>query len=137
MHVSGLHYYNPKDEQVIFINTVSSNKQSYSKQQIKGAETARVLYAKLVYPSVKDFRWIIISNQIQDCPVTVQDINISHTIWDKNIAALKGKTTQRKPIPVAGNWLKVPTELLKLHKDVFMTVNFFFKRYCLLHYVKS
>jgi hypothetical protein len=57
--------------------------------------SARTLYATLGYPSAKDFKWVIQSNQIKDCPVTVQDVVTAHQIWGKNIIAdLKGKTTR-------------------------------------------
>jgi hypothetical protein len=36
---------------------------------------ARSLYSKLNYLSWKDFKWIIRSNQIKDCPVTVNHID--------------------------------------------------------------
>ena len=58
--------------------------------------------------------------------MTVQDVVVAHSIWGKNIAALKGKTTRKKPIQVAGNRLKVPKELLELHKEVYMTCDIFF-----------
>jgi hypothetical protein len=96
MHSCGLHYYEPTDKDFTFINTVDDNKKAFSKRQLKGAELARTLYATLGYPSVKDFKWVIQSNQIKDCPVTVQDVVTAHQIWGKNIAALKGKTTRRK-----------------------------------------
>jgi hypothetical protein len=101
MHESGLHYYDPRNEEFTFINTVSGNKEGFTKRQIKGAEVARTLYATLSYPSWKDFKWVIRSNQIKDCPVTVQDVDVALKIWGKNIAALKGKTTRSKPNPVA------------------------------------
>jgi hypothetical protein len=69
---------------------------------------------------------VIRSNQIKDCPVTVQDVEVAFKIWGKNIAALKGKTTRSKPNPVARDFVKVPTELLKLHKEVFLTADIFF-----------
>jgi hypothetical protein len=65
---------------------------------------------------MKGFKWLIRRNQIKDCPVTVQDINVALKIWGKNIAALKGKTTRRKMIPVARDYVKVPLELMKLHE---------------------
>jgi hypothetical protein len=68
---------------------------------------------------MKDFKWVIRSIQIKDCPVTVQDINVALKIWGKNIAALKGKTTRRKRIPVARDYVKVPLEFMKLHKRYF------------------
>jgi hypothetical protein len=42
------------------------------------------------------------------------------------VVALKGKTTQTKPDPVARDFVKIPVELLKLHKAVHMTANHFF-----------
>jgi hypothetical protein len=83
----------------------------------------------LSYPSWKDFKWVIQSNQIKDCPVTVQDVDVALKILGKNIAALKGKrTTRSKPNPVARDFVKVPVALLKLllHKKVFLTVDIFF-----------
>jgi hypothetical protein len=75
---------------------------------------------------MKDFKWVIWSNQIKDCPVSIQDIDVATKIWGKNIAALKGKTTRSKTHPVARDYVKVPKELLKLHKEVFLTTNIFF-----------
>jgi hypothetical protein len=126
MHESGLHYFDPSNEAYTFVNTVSGNKEGYTQRQIKGAESARILYAKLGYPSTKDYKWIVQSNQIKDCPVTVQDVDASNKIWGKNIAALKGKTTRTKPIHVARDFIKVPKELLQLHKEVFLTCDIFF-----------
>jgi hypothetical protein len=48
--------------------------------------------------------------------VTIQDIDVATKIWGKNIATLKGKTTWSKTHPVARDYVKVPKELLKLHK---------------------
>jgi hypothetical protein len=127
MHKSGLHYFNPKDANFTFnINTVSDNKKGFTKRQIKGAEQARTLYATLGYPSIKDFKWVIQSNQIKDCPVTVQDVITAHKIWGKNIAALKGKTTRQKSLHVARDFVKAPSHLLKLHRDVTLSADIFF-----------
>jgi hypothetical protein len=56
---------------LVFVNAVSGNKEGFSQKQIKGAESAKSLQAKLGHPSVKDFKWVIQSNQISDCPTTV------------------------------------------------------------------
>jgi hypothetical protein len=99
MHSSRLHYYNPQqDDNFAFnISTVSENKIGFTKRQLKGAESARTLYSNLGYPSMKDFKWVIQSNQIKDFPVTVDDVVAANKIWGKDIAALKGKTTRSKP----------------------------------------
>ncbi len=69
---------------------------------------------------------MIQSNQIRDCPVTVQDVEAVHKSWGKNVVTLKGKTTRTKPIDVARDFVKIPKELLKLHKEVFLTADIFF-----------
>ena len=80
MHESGLHYFDPRNENFTFVGTVSENMESFSKRQVQRAETARALYAKLCYPSLKDFKWVVQSNQIKDCPVTAQDIDVASKI---------------------------------------------------------
>jgi hypothetical protein len=65
---------------------------------------------------MKGFKWVIQSNQIKDFPVTVQHIDVAQNIWGKNIAALKGKITRSKSIPVARDYVKVPMELMELHQ---------------------
>jgi hypothetical protein len=127
MHKSGLHYYDlRKDQHLNFVNTVSENKTGFTKWKIKYAEIARNMYKTLSYPSMKDFKWVIRNNQIKDYPVTIQDIDVATKIWGKNISALKEKTTRSKTHPVARDYLKVPKELLKLHKEVFLTTDIFF-----------
>ena len=99
----------------------------FTKRQLKGAELARTLYSNLGYPSMKDFKWVIQSNQIKDCPVTVDDVMTANQIWRKDIAALKGKTTRSKAQhDVAKDFVKVPRDLLKLHREVMITADIFF-----------
>jgi hypothetical protein len=127
MHKCGLHYYNPRNENhLALVNNVSENKEGFTKRQTKIAELTRTLYKTLSYPFMKDFKWVIKINQIKDCPVTVQDIDVARKIWGKKIEALKGKTTRSESIPVARKYVKVPTELMKLHKEVFLTTYIFF-----------
>jgi hypothetical protein len=59
MNACGLHYYNPTDKTLVFVATVSSKKEGYTQRQIEGAEVARSLYAKLGYPSTKDYKWML------------------------------------------------------------------------------
>ena len=131
MHSSGLHVWDPygttNDKGVTLVNTVCENMANFMKRQVKGAEAARKLYAKLAYPSEKDFKVIVKHNMIANCPVTVDDIEVAHKIWGKSLASLKGKMTCKKPQPVvARDFIKVPKELMSLHKDVYLTADLFF-----------
>jgi hypothetical protein len=84
------------------------------------------LYAKLAYPWIKDFEWAVVSDQIQDCPVTKSNIEAAQAIWGKDVATLKGNTVRSSTLGVKGVTLKVPKEFLKLNKDVFLTMDIFF-----------
>ena len=77
MHEYGIYCYNPTDKAVLLMNTVSVKNQGFYKRKINGVEQPKTLYAKLGYPSVKDFRVDFSNPKIVDCPVTVQDIDIA------------------------------------------------------------
>ena len=59
--------------------------------------------------------------QIVDCLVTIQYIDIAHAIWGKNIADLKWNTTRKKLIQVEGDIVVIFRELIKFHKGLFIT----------------
>ena len=90
-HGNGLHFFDPRNADFAFVETVESNMQLFSKRQIDRANKARSLYASLGFPSRHDFLWILRFNQIKDCPVTVDDAMVAYKIWGPSIAALKGK----------------------------------------------
>jgi hypothetical protein len=77
MHSSGLHYYDPFNEYFNFINTVDENKAVFTKRQIANADKARELYASLAFPSNADYKWIMKSNQIKDCSVSIEDAEVA------------------------------------------------------------
>ena len=127
MHANGLHYYDPREDitKFAFMETVAGNKKGFTKRQIKSAETAKRPYTTLSYPSVKEYKWVIHSNKIKNCPVTVEDVATASKIWGKSVDALKGKTTRRKPEVVKRDLVRVPKELMKLYKDIYLTTDIF------------
>jgi hypothetical protein len=80
-HPSGLHVYDPDDPQghasYSFVKTVEETMAMFTKCQIVNAKLACKLQAGMVYPSIPDLKWIVQSNQIKDCPVTAQDVNVA------------------------------------------------------------
>ena len=115
MHESGLYYFDPRYQKLNFFNTVSDTKEGFTVRQIKGVEVSRILYATLIYPSDKDYKWVICSNHINKCPVKVQDVDVAQNVWGKNIAALKGNITQKNPNVVVRDQVKIPVGLINLH----------------------
>ena len=50
----------------------------------------------------------------------VPDVDVAQRVWGKDIAAFKVKTTRIKPNVVARDLVKIPSELMNVHKEVFL-----------------
>ena len=68
------------------------------------------------YPSEKDFKNMVSSRLIPNCPVTIDYIKNYNTIFGLNVPSLKRKMLRRKTKPVVSNYITIPKEILKLHK---------------------
>ena len=140
MHESGLHYYDPREPQQhsFAISTFRGNMEGYSQRQLKGVAAAKNLYQTLSYPSEQAFRWIIMANKIGRCKVTLEDVNNYFRIYGKAVEVLKGKTVRKTPAAVnRGDLVSVPSEILKMHRDVTLRVDIFFLNQIPFLYSKS
>jgi hypothetical protein len=100
------------DDEIQFLETVNENKLFYTRHQIDQAKRARELFYSLGSPSVNDMKAIIWMNVINNNPVTVEDIDTAERIYGRDVPTLKGKTTQKKPIPVVQDCINIPRELI-------------------------
>jgi hypothetical protein len=57
-------------------------------------------------------------NAIKNCPVTVEDVNLSEKIFGPDMSSLKGKSTRRKPKPVRQDLIEISKELITKHHDI-------------------
>ena len=73
----GLYYVDMRNRSYMFNLTVNENKQMYTRRQMKGADAARKLQQVLQYPTTKQYKTIVESNAIKDCPVTLEDIKVA------------------------------------------------------------
>ena len=80
MHRDGIHYHDPSEKEISFVQTVNENEYGYSARHISDAKRARELYSKVGFPSNKDFKSLIKNNMILNCPVTADDVNRANTI---------------------------------------------------------
>ena len=69
---------------------------------------------------------MIRGNQIKNCKATPDHAEISHGIWGESEDYIKGSRVQSKSKQVDWFNLKVPTEYLKLGKEVYLTCDVFF-----------
>ena len=123
---SGLYYHAPENRSIMMLNTIDDNKKKYSNRQYSRALVARELYTKIGCPSINDFKQLVKNCLINNCPVTIEDIKICEDIFGPNVYNLKGKTTRTAPTPVIIDYVEVPRDILKTHKNVTLTGDIFF-----------
>ena len=58
-----------------------------------------------------------------DCPIGGNNIYIAEKIFGLDIHKLKEKTVRKKSVPVVEDYVQVPKEILKLHKNVTLAVD--------------
>jgi hypothetical protein len=76
------------------ISTVAENRHGYTLRQFERAKEARRLDHIVGTPTVNNFKPLLRINAIQNCPVRVEDVNISKKIFGPDISSLKGKSTR-------------------------------------------
>ena len=94
----GLTYFDMEANKVCMVQTVEGNKIGFTKKEIMRADLAKNLYEMIVFPSVDDYKLIMQSNGIRNCPITLEDIKNAQTIHGQYLgtATLKGKSTRGK-----------------------------------------
>ena len=123
----GLYYFNPTAvKHKSMVQTVDDNKAFYTDRQQERAKRARELLHTLGCPSVADLKRIIKMNSINDCPVTVDDVNLAEKIYGPDVPSLKGKTTKSKPTPVVSDVIEIPRELVAAQHEVDLCIDTIF-----------
>ena len=115
---TGIYRYDNSGKDFCFNQTVAENKMLFSKRQIDQANAARKLYHAIGNPSTRDFRSMLRSNMIRNCPITEEDVKIAEKIYGKDISTLKGKSTRTTLAPKVRDVIQVPKALLREHRHV-------------------
>jgi len=127
MHPCGLHVCYPKKMgQFGFVQTVQDNMKLFSKRQLAGAQRARELHERLLCPSTPDYRAIVSAGGVPGSDVTLDDVKAAEVIWGRSVLKMKGNMTRKNGKRMTQSIVKVPTELIKLHKNVELAIDCFF-----------
>jgi hypothetical protein len=133
---NGLYYYDTSDDtnfsnlQVTnygFLATVEDNEKQYHRREVESAKKGGQVYALLNRPGRSVFERILSSNQLSNCPVTVEDAKRFFKIYGADVATLRGKTVKKKS-PRASSCFpsSLPPDLLVNHRDVTLCGDIFF-----------
>ena len=126
MHRDGLYYHDPRGHHMSMVNTVKEAEEGFSKRQVAQAKLAREFQAIVGNPSTHDLKAIVSSNQLANCPITVDDIERAETIYGPSVPILKGKTTRRSPDRVVSDYINIPTKVIEANKNVDLSGDIFF-----------
>ena len=76
-------------------------------------------------PSERDYKGMVSNNIIPNCPVTSADISNARAIFGPDLPSVRGKTVQRAPAPVVGDYVAVPHSLAEANKTVTLAADGF------------
>ncbi len=63
---------------------------------------------------------------ITNCPITTTAITNAWSIFGPDLASVRGKTVQRTPAPVVGDYVAVPKGVIDRNKTVMLAAEVFF-----------
>ena len=109
------------------LQTVKGNKSKYSKREIRKADEARQLSRVLGHPEQSVLERMIKHNVLQNCTVTVQDVNRAAKIYGRSIPAIKGrsKRTETARLP-SRTTVEIPKEIIDDFKEITLCIDFFY-----------
>ncbi len=108
-----------------FVQTVKDNMKLFSKRQIASATQARAWFEKTIFPSTVDYRAIVSRVGVPGCDVTLNDVKAAKVIWGRSVLNMKGNTVRKNSRRLVQSIIKVPLELIKLHRDVELAIDMF------------
>ena len=121
-----LYYFDTADRDetgTMLITTVEGNKNKLSARDVIQAERARTLQRTIGRPNTSQFIKIVSSNQIPNCPITVQDIKNAEFIWGPELGCLKGKTVRNVSPQVKVENISIPATIMQQYREIILSVD--------------
>ena len=86
-------------------------------KQIEGAAAACCKMGMVATLLECDFQGLVHHNLLEDCPITYDDVKLTHRVFGPDLASIRGKTVRCKPTRVITDYVDIPRALV----DVFLT----------------
>jgi hypothetical protein len=120
---AGLYAFKIPIEGVEMLQTVEENQQMFTPRQIAQAKQARKLYEMVGRPSYNDFIAIIKNNLLLNSKIMPRDVLHAEAIFGKDLGALQGKTTRKRPDRVITDYIHVPDDIMRYHNKVVLAID--------------
>ena len=108
------------------VQTVEENQMFCTPRENLRAKKARDLLVSIGSPSVQDLKHATSMNAILNLPITTKDVDLAEAIFGPDLGILKGKTTRRKPLPMATDVIAIPDELHAKRQDLTLCMDIMF-----------
>ena len=109
----------------LFVTTVCNQADCYTRHAYEHAQAVQRLQNIIMRPASHHMSDIAISH-LRNCPFTKEDIWATDDIFGLNLGSLKGKTVWRPNKHVQAATSRVPHSILKLHRDVVLSMDIMF-----------
>ena len=93
----GLPYINVTKQGVLVVQKVQQNYEGYTNKKVDKDTLACKASGILGHTLSQDLEYLVSSNNIDDCPITVHDVKNDHASFGPDIAEVRGKTVMHKP----------------------------------------
>ena len=80
--------------------TTASNAADFTRREVQRSTLARRFQASLGFPPDEKFITALNAGTFLNCDILPSDVRRATTIWGPSIAALKGRTTRQRPLPL-------------------------------------
>ena len=78
------------------------------------------------YPTEENLKYALRQKLLKNCPITVEDVNNAEKIFGKDVAAMKGKLTRKKPNPIRVEVVEFPPEIIEQIRDLILSLDIFY-----------
>ena len=104
----GLPYINVIKQGVLVVQKVQQNYEGYTNKKVDKAALACKASGILGHTLSQDLEYLVSSNNIDDCPITVNDLKNDHASFGHDIAEVRGKTVMHKPDHTTICYVEIP-----------------------------
>ena len=121
-----LPYIGASKQGIILVHTVQKKYEGYTNQKPQKDVMARKAGGIISHPSAQDLEYLVISNNIDYCPIKIHDVKNAHAILGPDLAGVRGKTVRHDPGHVIIDYFSIPRDLLNKKKHVTIVADVMF-----------